>query len=396
MFAGIPQYPDLAPWVSQQHGYIYGWSIDTSQIAGRTLLRLSNAAINMGQGPMELTGGATNPDGSQQVFQRVYASDGSSKKFLSGNFVFHAQHNHVHFEDFTQYNLRRVTPDDGTGTGTPGAGTIAASGDKVSFCLLDSLAYDVTLPGAPLTAQNVTCSNVKQGISVGWADLYDKSLFGQWVDVTDAPSGRYWLEVVIDPMNRIAESNERNNVARIMIDVHHNDNALASAYEVGALGGGAAGAQTFREFVGSDDTLDYYKFTVANNGTVNVNLSELRANADLQLLDGSGAVLASSVRTGTNAESIARTLAPGTYYVRTNAVGTAESTYTLGMTFTSTAAAGEDEATTTTTTTTTTKPGPAFARDGWADEHDTPRHGWARAAEQLFGADAETTRTGLV
>ena len=78
LFAGIPQYPDLAPWASQQRGYIYGWSIDTQQIPGRTLLRLSNAAINMGSGPMELTGGAVNPDGSQQVYQRVYSSDGSS------------------------------------------------------------------------------------------------------------------------------------------------------------------------------------------------------------------------------------------------------------------------------------------------------------------------------
>ena len=340
LLVGIPQYPDLAPWASQQRGYIYGWSIDTQQTPGRTLLRLSNAAINMGAGPMELNGGAVNPDGSQQVYQRVYASDGSSKKFLAGNFIYHAQHSHVHFNDFTDYNLRAVTSADATGE--PGAGTLAATSEKVSFCLLDSVSYDLSLPGAPLSAQNVTCSNVKQGISVGWADLYDKTLFGQWIDITDVPSGRYWLEVVIDPLNRIAESNEMNNTARIMIDVHQGDNTLGGAFDVGTLGGGgAAGTQTFHEFVGTMDAVDYYKFTVSSGGTVNLNMNELRANADLALLDGSGATLATSSRTGTNGESISRVLAPGTYYVRSNFVS-GDGTYTLGMSFTLTAGAGDD------------------------------------------------------
>ena len=391
LFAGIPQYPDLAPWASQQRGYIYGWSIDTQQIPGRTLLRLSNAAINMGAGPMELTGGAVNPDGSQQVYQRVYATDGSSKKFLAGNFIYHAQHNHVHFNDFTQYNLRFVTS--GDGTGSPGAGELAATSDKVSFCLLDSVAYDVTLPGAPLSAQNVTCSNTKQGISVGWADLYDKTLFGQWVDITNLASGRYWLEVVIDPMNRIAESNELNNTARIMIDVHQGDNTLAGAFNVGTLGGGAAGAQTYHEFVGTMDTVDYYKFTVTSNGTVNINMNELRANADLALLDANGATLAASTRTGMNAESISRTLAPGTYYVRSNFVS-GDGTYTLGMSFTPTAGGADD--------------GGGTGGDGGGAAEDgpgatPPRNGHAyghwktsagdravSAASELFGADAET------
>ena len=386
LFAGIPQYPDLAPWASQQRGYVYGWSIDTQQIPGRTLLRLSNAAINMGSGPMELNGGAVNPDGSQQVYQRVYSSDGSSKKFLAGNFVYHAQHNHVHFGDFTQYSLRFATS--GDGTGSPGAGELAAASDKVSFCLLDSVAYDLTLPGAPLSAQNVTCSNVKQGISVGWADLYDKTLFGQWVDITDVASGRYWLEVVIDPMNRIAESNEMNNTARILIDVHQGDNTLAGAFDVGVLGGGgggAAGAQTFREFVGMMDTLDYYKFTVTSNGTVNINMNELRANADLALLDGSGATLATSNRTGMNAESIARTLAPGTYYVRSNFVS-GDGTYTLGMSFTPTAG-GADGAAADGATATSPRNGHGHAY-GW-DPHGDDADESSSAAE-LLGDEPET------
>jgi hypothetical protein len=377
LFVGIPQFPDLAPWASTQRGYLYGWTIDTTEMPGHTLLRLSSAVINMGQGPMELTGGADNGDGTQKVYQKVFASDGSSKMFLCGNFIFHPQHNHVHFEDFTQYNLRPVTATAGAAD-SEGAGVISGTSDKVSFCLLDSVQYSTSLPGAAFTAQYTTCSNVRQGISVGWADLYNKTLFGQWIDITTAPSGKYWLEIMVDPLNHIAESNERNNLARIQIDVHQNDNSLATAFNVGALSGGSAGTQTFNEFVGSADTVDYSKFTVSSNGTVNLSMTPLQLNADLYLYNASGTQLASSTGSGTQTDSIARTLTPGTYYVRTLAVS-GDTTYTLGMTFTPTAGAAGD---------TTTMP--TVGGDGWFANHD-PRHTvrWQRVIEQLFAKDRD-------
>src|SRR4030095_10043890 len=63
------------------------------------------------------------------------------------------------------------------------------------------------------------CSVKKQGISVGWADVYSQSLPDQWIDVTDVAPGRYWLEVVADPDNQIVESNEENNTTRIAINL---------------------------------------------------------------------------------------------------------------------------------------------------------------------------------
>jgi hypothetical protein len=52
---------------------------------------------------------------------------------------------------------------------------------------------------------------------VGWSNVYDKSLPDQWIDVTDVPNGRYWLEVEVDPEGRWIESDETNNIARIKI-----------------------------------------------------------------------------------------------------------------------------------------------------------------------------------
>lgn len=212
--AGALLLPDLISWADQANGYIYGWEIDTTQIPGRTLLRLTTASANIGAGPVELRGGPEDPEaGTQQVFQRIYDDQGGFTDTLAGNFIYHAAHDHVHFDDYSDYNLRRVTAGDGVGE------TIA-QGDKVSFCLLDVDAYDTSLPGAPANGVYEECDELVQGISVGWADVYHKSLADQWIDITGVKSGTYWLEVVVDPSNRLIESNESNNVARIKITLN--------------------------------------------------------------------------------------------------------------------------------------------------------------------------------
>jgi hypothetical protein len=70
------------------------------------------------------------------------------------------------------------------------------------------------LPRAPSTFVYSTCDRQTQGISVGWADIYGSELDDQWIDVQGVPPGEYWLETVIDPDQRLVESNESNNVVR--------------------------------------------------------------------------------------------------------------------------------------------------------------------------------------
>jgi hypothetical protein len=205
--------PDLIVWASEENGYLYDWRIDTSEptMPGRRLLRLTNTVANVGTGPVELRGGDTSLDGTQEVFQRIYDDASGFTDRLAGTFVFHPTHGHIHFEDFTNYNLRTVTEGNGVGD-------IVASGEKVSFCLLDVREYDTSLPGAPNAEQYESC-NEFQGISVGWSDVYNASLANQWIDITDVPEGTYWLESVVDPSDRILESDETNNAARIMISL---------------------------------------------------------------------------------------------------------------------------------------------------------------------------------
>ncbi len=162
---------------------------------------------NIGTGRMELRGGATHGS-TQDVMQRIYEPNGTFTDVLAGTFTYHPEHGHIHFDGFAEFRLRSVLPDGGVGP-------IVAAGDKVSFCLLDVQRYDNSGPSSP---NFLTCGQV-QGISVGWADVYDRGLPGQSIDISAVANGTYWLEVVVDPDNHLLESNEDNNTTRIQINL---------------------------------------------------------------------------------------------------------------------------------------------------------------------------------
>jgi hypothetical protein len=94
------------------------------------------------------------------------------------------------------------------------------------------------------------------------------------------------------------------------VDLAGNTLATARAITVGSS------TTSYTDWVGSTDTNDYYCFTLANSGNFNLGLTGMTADADVQLLNSSGSVIASSVRAGTASESITSQLSAGTYYIR--------------------------------------------------------------------------------
>jgi hypothetical protein len=117
-----------------------------------------------------------------------------------GPFVYSACHQHYHFIGYANYRL------------IGGGGQTVATGHKQAFCLLD-LDPNSANAGEP----KYHCLN--QGISAGWADVYDRYLDCQWVDITGVAPGTYTLEVSINPGQTIRESNYGNNVARTTVTV---------------------------------------------------------------------------------------------------------------------------------------------------------------------------------
>jgi subtilisin-like proprotein convertase family protein len=224
---GGPRSSDLLPdlTVDVENG-LSDWYIDGNE------LRFSQATPNIGDGPLEMRGGAVQQDGTQQVVQRIRNRAGGSRDRTAGFFVFHPQHGHIHFDGYSVYNLRRALPD-ANGDGQPELGDIVATGGKISFCLLDSDVFDDSLPNFDPSGRYRNCGQT-QGISVGWEDIYDASLEGQSIDLTNVLPGRYWLESIVDPDNHLLEKNESNNVGRVLITIPNTGRPGTYTIEVAA------------------------------------------------------------------------------------------------------------------------------------------------------------------
>jgi hypothetical protein len=190
-----------------------------------TQLRFSTLTWNLGDGPLEIIGGETG-SGVQNVYQRVYLSDGNHYDRLAGQFVYHPEHGHIHFEGYATYTLQLY--------GSPGASK--REGHKTSFCLLDTELIDGSLPGAPSTAQYTDCDATMQGISVGWGDLYSWYLPDQDIDITGLPSGDYVLTIEVDPQNRLLETNDTDNTSVIYVNLDFVNNVATVIDEPGDPG----------------------------------------------------------------------------------------------------------------------------------------------------------------
>jgi hypothetical protein len=203
---------DLLPDLVVRPSELYDHALVVSS-ADQRLFRFSNGTANIGTGKLHLEGVLPgNDDGTQSVVQVIQRSDGTSFEREAGLFVFHAAHNHIHVEDWCRYRLRELLPGDGVGT-------VVAGGEKVSFCILDLAVYDRRLPNFRPMPEFESCQSRVQGLSVGWIDVYSRSLPGQVIDVTRVPDGFYWLESEVDPEDYILETDETNNIARIKVTI---------------------------------------------------------------------------------------------------------------------------------------------------------------------------------
>ncbi|WP_353259202.1 C2 family cysteine protease [Prochlorothrix hollandica] len=105
------------------------------------------------------------------------------------------------------------------------------------------------------------------------------------------------------------------------------DNALSTARAITV----GSSTTTYRDWVGSADTNDYYRFTLGNTSNFNLSLTGLTADADVQLLNSSGTVIRSSNNSGSSSESITQQLAAGTYYARVLPYGSSSTYYNLNL-----------------------------------------------------------------
>jgi hypothetical protein len=142
-------------------------------VGGRRLLRFNTVTANLGTADLDL--GPTPPPGVS-----------------SGIYVWSPCHMHHHVAGYADFTLLAGT-------------SVVIAGHKQAFCLEDD---EQQAPGTPSHGYRCT----RQGISVGWADIYNRSQPCQWIDVTNVAPGTYTLRVEIDVANAFADSDRSNNV----------------------------------------------------------------------------------------------------------------------------------------------------------------------------------------
>jgi hypothetical protein len=107
-------------------------------------------------------------------------------------FEFSPCHGHWHLKNFNEYRLF-----DQNG--------IVRVGNKQAFCLIDVERFEGNKP------KQFNSCNSNQGITAGWADLYNKGLDCQWIDITGVPDGNYLLEAQTNAQGLLKEDRYGDN-----------------------------------------------------------------------------------------------------------------------------------------------------------------------------------------
>ena len=174
--------------------------------AGRLLVRFDGFVTNIGQGPVEIRGNPQIPGDVKQYARNV--TGGPVNTAVGTPPIVYDEgdgHDHFHLMRVMRYSLWNAAR-----TGP------AAPGQKVGFCLYDiEPALPPTPPPQTQTYTEVVTefcesgdefsTSLRMGTSVGWRDVYDKTLAYQWVDVSDTAPGSYWVASEADPDNVVWE-----------------------------------------------------------------------------------------------------------------------------------------------------------------------------------------------
>lgn len=170
----------------------------------RELLKFGVATVNLGDGDFSI--------GQPELHPTM--------------FTWSVCHAHHHLKNYTAYRL--WTPDgydewdklrednpDKTGQeilrDNPHLQDEMIAGRKQPWCLTDIQRYEGD--------RDWQYSCHRQGLTAGWADIYGSGTPGQWLDVTDLPSGDYVLETEVNPDRMLGESDHLDNRANATVSI---------------------------------------------------------------------------------------------------------------------------------------------------------------------------------
>ncbi len=209
-------------------------------------------------------------DAQQIIWQRIYHknADGSMSYYdrEAGTMTYHPTHGHNHTNDWGVFTLRKKDDNEPDPRNWP----IVSDGAKLGFCLMDynicspdpsiptpnnnqlapddysghcrdnntiygegEVLYNQDFPNFGLGGGQYGCSEVEQGISSGWLDLYGEWLDEQWINIDpNLCNGNYWIVGIADPNNYYLEENDDNNYTAIPLTLYLQNESSTSTINV--------------------------------------------------------------------------------------------------------------------------------------------------------------------
>jgi hypothetical protein len=242
--------PNLVPWTPWEFGFVApgsdnpGTDNDSHNLPGdptvschpeeepgaESCLRFSAGIYNLGDGPMLVL------FQDDQAFQVAFHKDSTAGYYLdnlgtarysisaAGTGEWHDFHQHRHVGDFVEYRLFAV---EDVETGDLSA---VGTGDKHGYCTFSQQLNTWDAGGqdhqyASFLDGGEFCNDFMT-LERGWGDIYRWQRPGQYVSYasiaeTDGtmPAGLYVLQFTVDPLNRIRETSEADNVGYTLVRV---------------------------------------------------------------------------------------------------------------------------------------------------------------------------------
>jgi len=204
---GQPQLPDLVPKPPVD--------LRVTVEDETTTVRFSSALVNIGEGDFVLRA-ARDFFNRWRVEQELWYSESGGELLPIGADIAWGGDGHDHWHIRRVVTHRLVPLDE---SGSPIEDGLFRIDSKIGFCIYDHTqepgsgegraVYDVHQCG------DEDDSEVRMGLSPGWADIYEFTLPGQSVDITVVPDGHYRLWAEVDAEGWFTEETRGNNVTWI-------------------------------------------------------------------------------------------------------------------------------------------------------------------------------------
>jgi Lysyl oxidase len=205
--AGRPHVPDaLRPDLRA----LPAWGItmaESRQADGKPedLLQFAATVWNAGPVPLEIAGFRSPGSAVMTAYQYFRTPAGALAGYAPVGILDYdseSGHHHWHYHDLAVYQLLSADRK-----------KVLVS-QKTGFCLANTDVIDYTVPGVqwqPGTpALSAACSSARpdarsaaMSLGVGSGDTYLQTIAGQSFNITDLPDGTYYIEIAVNPLNRL-------------------------------------------------------------------------------------------------------------------------------------------------------------------------------------------------